>query len=125
MSLHSTSASKNVKFLFNFGFKKRRNLKGLTTSGNVAQSMMLSWLDLNSMLSIAAKPDIEEPFLAMMESWKISTDSVESESEAKVMMKSESENHSYPVGGDSGLPYLPLVVTEVATDKEMIILNKL
>ena len=37
--------------------------------------MMLSWDDLNSMLSIAAKPDIEEPFFAMMESWKISMDS--------------------------------------------------
>ena len=56
--------------------------------------MMLSWLDLNSMLSIAAKPDIEEPFFAMMESWKILIlrwGLVESESEVKPMMKSERE----------------------------------
>ena len=93
--------------------------------------MMLSWLDLNSMLSIAAKPEFEEPFFAMMESWKILIlrwGLVESESEVEPMMKSESDkledtNNSYPVGSDPGLPYLPFVVTEVATDKEMIIRN--
>ena len=61
----------------------------------------------------------------MMKSESEAKPMMKSESEAKPMMKSESENHSYPVGSDPGLPYLPLVVTEVATDKEMIILNKL
>ena len=59
----------------------------------------------------------------MMKSESEAKPMMKSESEAKPMMKSESENHSYPVGSDPGLPYLPLVVTEVATDKEMIIRN--
>ena len=33
------------------------------------------------------------------------------------------KNNSYPVGSDPGLPYLPFVITEVATGKEMIIRN--
>ena len=91
--------------------------------------MMPCWLVLNSILSIAAKPPIEEPFFAMIETctdrlkaWSQDGLCIESKIKKKVERKIvpmiKCKRDIYPVGGHPSLSNLPLVVAEVAAEQK-------